>query len=158
MNNELMDAIRKEIYFLSHGELREMPEEFEQKIAECVEHDAEDPWDDSDVRIAFWNVVYDTIMKQFRHERPVCRMELPTKLGTLFAETDPNEEYPGIWVGINRKGDDFSITRLEVEQENENPTLATQTWGFGAEEIWDEPIFSNEADENTVKKLDRDSD
>ena len=158
MSNELMDTIRKEIYFLSHGELRELPIEFEQKIAEYVEKDADDLWDDSDVRIAFWNVVYDTIMAQFGPAKPSNRLELPTKLGTLFAETNPNEEFPGIWVGINRKGDDFSFNLLEVDQYGKNATLKTHVWGFREDEVWDEPILDNEADEDTLKKLDRDPD
>ena len=153
MNNELIDAIRKEIYFMFHGDIREVPEAFEQKVAEYVEEDADDLWNLDDVRVAIHNVIYAMMIDNFAPYNSPKRLEVETPLGTLFAEPQTGDDYPGIYTGIRRNGQDFSFNLLEVDTVGEKPLLKQHVWGNTTETIWDDPVFDMISDEQTLDKL-----
>ncbi len=59
---ELKEAITKEIHFMFHGELDNLPDSFIEEVAEYVRTDADDLWNTSDIRMGIYNRIYDLIV------------------------------------------------------------------------------------------------
>lgn len=65
MEDKLIQDIREVIHQISHGQLTEVTEDFEQKLADYVRESSDSPYNGSDIVISFWNLIHDIIQLDF---------------------------------------------------------------------------------------------
>lgn len=61
----IMEAIQKELNYMFHGDMREVPEGFLNETAQYVLSDAEDMWNGDDIRMAICNRLYDILINHY---------------------------------------------------------------------------------------------
>ena len=79
-------------------------------------------------------------------------MKIETSLGTIITEVNPDPNYPGIYLGLKRGKNIYSLCLLEVvENQTEIPALNVVVWNPNT--VWEGPEFMQRTSKADVDRM-----